>query len=201
MFNRVLVESEGHTPFYGSLGETVVTLYPHRIREELETANSNDLIVLSGGVDIDSRLYGEPPSKYNQNPNIARDALCLDLWKLSRERNIPVLGICRGHQLIAALKGIKLIQHIGHDGGRRKVQLEGKFWASIPKCHHQAVPITKQLNILGKTSLPDGTEWIEAFTTEKNVLGVQGHPEWCDPDEDFPTWVRNKLWEISNVAL
>lgn len=193
MFNRVFVESEGKNDFYASLGKDVGSIMSVPMG-----ATKNDLIVLSGGIDINPVLYGEEPHPHTQVQSKTlsrRDKLCVELWEFAVSRGIPLLGICRGHQHIAAMCGIKLIQHLPQsDHGRRKILLEGKFWASAPKCHHQAVPVDSRINILSTTTTKEGLSFVEAFETEKKVLAVQGHPEWCDPDEVFPTWVRNKLW-------
>lgn len=195
MFNRVFVESERNNDFYASLGHNVTT-----ISEVPIDLNSDDLVVFSGGIDINPLLYGEKPHPATQvqSPSLGpRDRLCLNLYNKSVLRGASILGICRGHQHIAAMKGIKLIQHLTPaEIGRRKVKFEGKFWASVPKCHHQAVPVTTQLNALAVTHRDDGLSFLEAFQTNKGkVLAVQGHPEWCDPSEAFPSWVRDHLFE------
>ncbi len=195
MFKRVFVESAGNNEFYQSLGKQVITV--SEVPSDLE---ASDLVVLSGGSDINPLLYGEEPHPLTQTkaPVLGhRDRLCVDLYTRATVVGSRVLGICRGHQHIAAMKGIKLIQHLAPaEHGRRKVPFEGKFWASVPKCHHQAVPITKQLRILAHTDRDDGLSFIEAFDCDNGrVLGVQGHPEWCSPEEPFPSWVRRRLFE------
>lgn len=194
MFNRVFVECEGSNQFYQSLGRKVISIH-----EVPQDATKEDLIVLSGGVDINPSLYGELPHPRNQVQSRElgrRDKLCVELWNFAKSNYIPLLGICRGAQHIAAMKGIKLIQDLPEaDRGRRQVRLEGKFWASVPKCHHQAVPMNDILTCLGESSI-GGLSFMEAFETDGHVLGVQGHPEWANHFEEFPNWVRNKLWSM-----
>jgi len=201
MFNRVFVESERNNEFYQSLGHRVIT-----VSEVPNDINPDDLVVFSGGIDINPILYGEKPHPATQVKAETlghRDRLCLNLYSRAVLRGASILGICRGHQHIAAMKGIKLIQHLAPaEHGRRKVEFEGKFWASVPKCHHQAVPVTAQLNALAVTHRDDGLSFLEAFQTNNGkILAVQGHPEWCEPDEPFPSWVRSHLWENLNVAV
>lgn len=197
MFDRVIVEWEGAREFYKSLSKEVISI--HSIRDDLNLTK-NDLIVLSGGRDINPKLYGEEPHPYNQCKELElgpRDKLCVDLWNLAEENKIPVLGICRGAQHIAAMKGIKLIQHLDDvEGGTRNVEFDGVFWAKVPKCHHQAIPVTKQLNVHAVTTQKStGLSFVEAFSLDNGrVIGVQGHPEWCSsPSDNFPTWIRNKF--------
>lgn len=198
MFDRVFVECEGSRSFYQSLGKEVYTLYS--VPENFNPTK-NDLIVLSGGRDINPMLYGEEPHPYNQcktDKKLSdRDILCVDLWNLAEENKIPLLGICRGAQHIAAMRGIKLIQHLEDiEGGVRNVEFDGTFWAKVPKCHHQAVPVTKRLNVHAVTTQKStGLSFVEAFSLDNGrVIGVQGHPEWCSsPSDNFPTWIRNKF--------
>ena len=56
MFNRVFVECEGSNQFYQSLGRKVISIH-----EVPQDATKEDLIVLSGGIDINPSLYGELP--------------------------------------------------------------------------------------------------------------------------------------------
>ena len=71
-----------------------------------------DGLVLTGGVDIDPALYGEPRSERVTEVNRARDDFELALLRSALERDIPVLGICRGHQLFNVAHGGTLLQHI-----------------------------------------------------------------------------------------
>lgn len=199
MFNRVFVENEHNNEFYASLGRTIIPI--SRVPDDL---SPEDLVIFTGGTDINPLLYGElphPKTQVTSNTIGRRDQFCVDLYKACLEVGCSVLGICRGLQHIAAMKGIKLIQHIEPvERGARKVAFEGMFWAYVPKCHHQAVPITKQVRILAETFRDDGVSFIEAFDTNNGkVLAVQGHPEWCHPDEVFPAWVRRRLWENKHV--
>ena len=82
------------------------------------------------------------------------------------------------------------------EGGVRNVEFDGTFWAKVPKCHHQAIPVTKQLNVHAVTTQKStGLSFVEAFSLDNGrVIGVQGHPEWCSsPSDNFPTWIRNKF--------
>jgi gamma-glutamyl-gamma-aminobutyrate hydrolase PuuD len=201
MFNRVFVENEHNNEFYASLGRTIIPI--NQVPPDL---CSEDLVIFTGGTDINPLLYGETPHPTTQVQGDTlgrRDKFCVDLYHACIQAGCSVLGICRGHQHIAAMKGIKLIQDIQpSERGSRRVLFEGDFWATVPKCHHQAVPITKQLRILAETFLDTGVGFIEAFDTNNGkILCVQGHPEWCHPNEKFPSWVRNRLWENKHVAV
>ena len=78
-----------------------------------------DGLVIAGGADIDARRYGAAPHATSQPPRADRDAWELALARVSAERDLPVLGICRGMQVMAVAAGGVLDQHlpdvVGHD--------------------------------------------------------------------------------------
>ena len=69
-----------------------------------------DGVVLPGGGDLDPRLYGEEPGVACYDVNPEQDALDLAVARQSIDAGLPVLGICRGHQLLNVLYGGTLIQ-------------------------------------------------------------------------------------------
>ncbi|HEU5169093.1 MAG TPA: gamma-glutamyl-gamma-aminobutyrate hydrolase family protein [Gemmatimonadales bacterium] len=71
-----------------------------------------DALLLSGGEDVDPAHYGAPPSPALRSPDPARDAFELALFRTARERGLPVLGICRGIQLINVALGGTLWQDL-----------------------------------------------------------------------------------------
>lgn len=158
-----------------------------------------DALVLSGGVDIHPEFYGGS-LQYEKSPARGwmkeRDAFEIAAFKTALDNSIPVLGICRGLQLInVALKGT-LIQDLGvnldpaHEGNPDKrhgiitepdtvlydiVKKEG----SVNSAHHQAI---EQLGdgLIISCNADDGTvEGIEWSNKETSpfLLGVQWHPE------------------------
>lgn len=68
-------------------------------------------IVLWGGTDVDSFLYGEKRSKYSQQPDHSRDDVEWVQLEQAVIHKTPVVGVCRGAQLICAFNGGKLYQH------------------------------------------------------------------------------------------
>jgi putative glutamine amidotransferase len=75
--------------------------------EPLETL---DGVVLPGGGDLDPRLYGEEPGDACYDVSHAQDELDLAIARRSIDAGLPVLGVCRGHQLLNVLYGGTLIQ-------------------------------------------------------------------------------------------
>src|SRR5262245_4364909 len=75
-------------------------------------------LLLTGGVDVDPRLYGEKRSPLTDRPNRRRDADELALLRQALKRDLPVLCICRGHELLNVAMGGSLVQHIRADEHR-----------------------------------------------------------------------------------
>ena len=158
-----------------------------------------DGIVLSGGADIDPEyLREEPLDCVSVNPR--RDAQELLLVHLAVDRQIPVLGICRGIQVLTAALGGKLYQDIKTQHDRpciehsqtiarglpsHEVRLEkdsmlyglfGKETLAVNSFHHQAVKEVPE-GFRVTAMAPDGIiEGMES-TAFRPILGVQWHPE------------------------
>ncbi len=159
-----------------------------------------DGILLSGGGDIEPKRTGDNPDIKTQGQiSTARDEFEYDLLELALKENVPVLGICRGMQVIGAFCGAHIIQDIdGHRQIAEKKQtfhevevkkdtllykIIGKEKISVNSFHHQAVG--KGFCGIVSASVDGVIEAVEL--KEKNfVLGVQWHPEYlCEIEEHF----------------
>ncbi|MBP5628682.1 MAG: membrane dipeptidase [Bacteroidaceae bacterium] len=154
-----------------------------------------DALIFSGGGDIDPRLLGEEPEPGLGDTCPKRDIQELVLMRRALDKQMPVLGICRGIQVMAAATGGKLIQDLktqlkhsqkaDRHVATHSVELkEGSMLRSIFGCerlevnsfHHQAVAEPGNGMRIAALS-PDGViEAIES-TEYKSVIGVQWHPE------------------------
>jgi putative glutamine amidotransferase len=162
-----------------------------------------DGLVLAGGADIDPASYGEIAHPETVDTVPERDACEIALARGAIERDVPVLGICRGMQLINVALGGTLVQHLpehyGHlehrraigsfDGADHEVVLsEGSLAAraagevrhATKSHHHQGVDrLGDGLVVSGFCALDELPEAIER-PDRQFVLGVQWHPE-ADP--------------------
>lgn len=157
-------------------------------------------LVLPGGVDVDPQRYGETVGPETQPPHEARDDHEFGLLAQALERDIPVLAVCRGHQLLNVALGGSLIQHIEGDGHRHaesggalsgwhEVSLseDGSLLANVygkgrelrvNSRHHQGVTsdtLSPQLKAVGYS--PDGLVEAAESGSHRWVVGVQWHPE------------------------
>jgi putative glutamine amidotransferase len=87
-----------------------------------ETLAALDGVVFSGGGDLDPELYGAEPHDATDEPRSERDAAELRLLEAALDRDMPVLAICRGSQLLNVARGGDLVQHlpetVGHEQHR-----------------------------------------------------------------------------------
>ena len=157
-----------------------------------------DALCLTGGEDLEPSRYGAPADPKTEPADPKRDALELALVATARERDLPVLGICRGFQVINVAYGGSLVQHV--DGHREAngpivshtvVPAEGSKLAgacgaapySVNARHHQAVTERSLAPGLVPTAHIDG--FVEAFEdpARRWLVAVQWHPERAaDPD-------------------
>lgn len=155
-----------------------------------------DGLVVAGGADVEPARYGAEPHPRTGPPALARDAWELALIRAALDGGVPLLGICRGLQLLNVALGGTLVQHLeGHAGppgvfDRHPVKpAPGTLLAQVlpeavdvPTYHHQAV------DRLGRGLAPsayaaDGTvEALELPDARAFTLAVQWHPEAGDDD-------------------
>ena len=169
-----------------------------------------DGLVLSGGADLGPELYGaECEPLTDTRPE--RDASEMLLTRAALEADLPVLGVCRGMQLLAVAAGGRLHQHLpdllGHDKHRPAPGVYGEHEPSfVPRSriaglmgddrsvhcyHHQGVADAGTLVVTGRTA--DGVIEAVEDPARRFVLGVQWHPEVVRDQRLFGALVRAAL--------
>lgn len=153
-----------------------------------------DGLVLSGGADLGPQLYGEQPGPMTVS-RADRDTSELLLTRAALAVDLPILGVCRGMQLLAVAAGGRLHQHLpeelGHEKHRPAPGVYGEHEASftpgsriaglmgddlaIHCYHHQGVADSGTLTVTGRTE--DGLIEAVEDPAHRFVLGVQWHPE------------------------
>jgi putative glutamine amidotransferase len=150
-----------------------------------------DALVIAGGADVAPSRYGAEPHPRTGPPAPERDAWELALIEAALAGGVPLLGICRGLQLLNVARGGTLVQHLdGHAGepgvfGRHTITpVSGTLLGatlpepvSVPTYHHQSVDRLGD-GLLASAFAADGTiEAVELPAARAFALAVQWHPE------------------------
>ena len=148
----------------------------------LDDIRGVDLLVFTGGADVDPALYSEVKLSTTQIDK-NRDIHERLLYNNASNLGIPMVGICRGSQFLNVMNGGKLIQHASkHLGVHNIINLEsGETLQHITSTHHQISVLSSDgvaLAIANQIEGDSEIEEIEAFVYPKSkCLGVQFHPE------------------------
>ncbi len=192
LFNGV---SRYYTEGLGAVG-ALPLLLPNQPDLATEYARRLDAVLFTGGVDIHPALYGEAPRRGLGEVDEERDAFEVALYRELRALGKPAFGICRGFQLINALEGGTLIQHLpdapefwadhsqvarppvlGHDvhltEGSALARAHGVATVRVNSYHHQGVRDLAP-TLRATATAPDGL--IEAVEGD-GLIAVQWHPE------------------------
>ena len=154
--------------------------------------NRIDGFIFSGGMDVHPRFYGEEVDPACGEISEKRDEIELNLFAPLLERNLPILGICRGCQVINVAFGGTLHQHMD---GHRQDDAQGRFWHEIDirpdtwlknvirkdtlltnSYHHQAVKALAPGFVVSATARDSTVEGFE-YAGDKFIVGLQWHPE------------------------
>ena len=163
--------------------------------QAVQDALTCDGLLLPGGGDMDPKFYGQERIPACGEPNLLRDAAEPLLLRAFLAADKPVLGICRGIQVMNAVLGgdlyqdIKPFEHLPHNGHWAKVhtvtvrrgtllsRILGQDTVLVNSQHHQAVDRVAPGFTLAALSEDGIAEAIEK-PDARFCLGVQWHPEW-----------------------
>lgn len=187
---------DGYVRSLTDAGALVAILPPDPSADAASVLDRLDGLVLAGGPDLDPALYGALPHPSAGSPRTDRDLAEIALFRYAQERDMPVLGICRGLQVMAVATGGSLHQHLPDlVGGTLHREAPGTFsrhgatfapgslvagiigarQAVVNSSHHQAIADPGLLTVTG---------WADDRTIEaaedpeaRFALGVQWHPE------------------------
>lgn len=170
--------------------------------------DSLDGLVVSGGGDINPLYMGEEPIPELQDVNTCRDEYDFILLRLAANRQLPIMGICRGHQLVNVAFGGNLFQDIYAQNDRKLLKhsqtlpreqashsvilhddssklyavADGAHKLLVNSFHHQAVK-TPAPEFIATATAPDGINEATEHP-EKEIFSVQWHPEAMAANDD-----------------
>ena len=185
------VQASGAIPV-GLLPDARVTADPQLMLGRI------DALLLIGGADVDPSTYGAPRSELTERTYLARDEFEIALARAALDSDVPVLGICRGVQILNVARGGTLVQDLGEAGfdehrpsrgrldvlhevivepGSLAAHLAGDGVVRVNSHHHQGIGALGEGAVVSARSpgdgLPEALEWPEC----RYALGVQWHPE------------------------
>lgn len=173
---------------------------------DIEQGAPIDALVIWGGEDISPSLYKSEVSRYTwaSSELSRRDWVESSAIQEAIKRDIPIIGVCRGAQLVCAMAGGRLIQHVDNHGTSHYITtFDGKKVVSS-SVHHQMMypfdvehellawaekPRSRGVYIIGDNSSDPSMEAKDepeiVWFPKIKALGIQGHPEFhSDPDND-----------------
>ena len=184
-----------------------------------ETLESLDGLIFSGGSDLDPELYGQEAHAETSDVMRNRDTAELALLEAALERDMPVLAICRGSQVLNVARGGDLVQHLpdvvgdekhkhtpgtfaDHDvsveDGSRLASVLGER-APVKSHHHQGFgKVGEGLRVVAHAE--DGTIEAVEDPTRRFAIGVLWHPEAGEDARLFEELVREaKLYRSADA--
>lgn len=207
---KILIVND-HFPTYQTPFIHLGMEFTNNIRDLEDDADEIALIVFTGGSDVSPDLYGQDRHPRTSS-NGSRDLEEAEVYRIGRENNIPMVGICRGAQFLCVMAGGRLVQDItGHASGNHMVNAlypdGGLYRISVTSSHHQMqypfdLPedhwkvLAWGTETLSRYYAMSGTNIVQCNMASKdlkcepdvilypkiNALGAQYHPEWMRED-------------------
>lgn len=172
-----------------------------------EDIDSNGVLLLHGGADISPSIYNEVPkwTQATKEPS-ERDKKEIELFNWAVKNEMPIIGICRGHQLAACLSGHSLWQHVNGHLCSHRIQTHDNFTLYASADHHQAVRLNQNEPAIvlawddlvtqakNQESQQELDKIIEAvYYPNTDCIGFQPHPEWMNSTEPFVQWCGEQI--------
>lgn len=211
------VGGTGHDDVFGRLFDASMMATPENILD-----GTVDCLVLWGGADISPSIYNEKPAhQCGAGVELSRrDQYEVACAKAAISKKIPIIGVCRGAQLLCAMAGGTLIQHVSnHAGDNHKIVTKDGRELITSSVHHQMMyPWNVEHELLAWTpetrsnvfvnqdnenyaDMMDGTHPEPEIVYFPRILGlaIQGHPEFMSESgvgKDFINYCLEKANEL-----
>lgn len=170
-----------------------------------------DILVVWGGADISPSLYGKPVGKHTYADDVPshRDRVEWNLMQRAKELSIPIVGICRGAQMLCALAGGFLIQHVEKHGGHHFVTTIDGNEVNTNSIHHQMMyPFDVKHEMLASIKKPLSPIHLDIDThiqvneepeyvyfPEVKGFAIQWHPEMMQSSSPATQYVFKTILE------
>jgi putative glutamine amidotransferase len=196
------------------------------VEEALEQLAQCDGLLLTGGADIHPERYGKSEEFPRCSVEPERDVLEFALYAKAQELRMPVLGVCRGAQLINVALGGTLVIDIPSDigtdvehariadvdsmhgvevvPGSLLLKITGELEGRVNSAHHQVADILGeglQRSAISDDGICEAIEWNDP-SGKPFLLGVQWHPERMDYDNPFSLRIASHFaFEAESYAM
>jgi GMP synthase-like glutamine amidotransferase len=206
----------GNTPPGGMTGFESLFTKSKNLNYEKQLGNI-DALILWGGSDISTSLYNTKPfSTYQSAWPSTRDIFEWELMRRAFKKGVPIIGVCRGAQILCAFAGGKLAQDVtGHQGNHSIQTYDGKVFQDCSSAHHQMMfPYLlpeEEFNVLASVESNRSTRYEGLFSDEKALFldkkefepecvffptvkgfAIQGHPEW-EGKSPYQQWLEIEI--------
>ena len=176
-----------------------------------------DAMVLWGGEDICPKLYEQKPNAFNEAGDLPSGRDLLE-WKLVKQAvgyGIPMIGVCRGAQLLCAFDGGTLAQDVGGHMSGHDIEFRDGNRMFAAASHHQMMLLRANAQVLAwachnnkpdfylgendtiNTFHPTFKQPEVVYFPDIKALGIQPHPEWMPRSEKFVEVCNNLVSELS----
>lgn len=190
-----------HAP-YIKMFKDVVVLSLRNAEDVFEfKLQPDDVLLFGGGEDISPSLYKQKASRYSgaSNELSYRDKVETYFFNEGRKLNLPMIGICRGAQLLCALSGGSLYQHVNQHGTAHDVTTNDGRNILVSSVHHQMMNplgtkhelIAWSREVRSNVHLVEGEVNLEAdvepeviFFPDTKALAIQYHPEFMSESDE-----------------
>jgi putative glutamine amidotransferase len=184
------------------IDDLAVATHPQELQE-------GDVLVIWGGADISPSLYRKPLSSRGSGsvPPSHRDYIEWTLMQQAKTMGLPILGICRGAQMLCALAGGHLLQDVNKHGGTHIVTTFDGHEFSTNSIHHQMMYpwdvkhemlasikpglSTEKYEVEDLITIPEEPEFV--YFPEVKGYAVQWHPEYMPHDSAATKFVFNEF--------
>jgi putative glutamine amidotransferase len=184
-------------PVHGSLSDAVL--------------DRLDAVALTGGGDIDPTIYGQDPRPAIYGLDPVRDRFEIELVRRAIHRDLPLMAVCRGHQVLNVALGGSLVQDLAAQRPHSLAHWQGEPWEqpshavtiepdsrlaalvgpelAVNSMHHQAIDEPAS-DLRPAARAPDGVIEAVEVADRRFVLGLQWHPEYLGADHPGFTVVK-----------
>jgi len=165
------------------------------------------VLLLWGGSDISPEIYDQTPNSYvSATTPSKRDIVEMSLVRRAWKLGMPTIGICRGGQLLCAMNGGSLVQHVdGHHNKHMITTSEGTRILANSTHHQMMLPDAVQHELLAWSTWPMSMVYYGEDNRKLSIereaeavwfpktqsLCIQGHPEYMPKDSDFVKYCQH----------